>query len=77
MIPSNWVGPAVLFFAGAVFGRVFGVKPLVKGAMTAATMTGMLPDSDSGSRRSRTPTRRPANRAARKRAPQKRSKPVD
>ena len=39
MMPSNWVGPAILFFAGGVFGRVFGVKPLVKGAMTAATMS--------------------------------------
>ena len=42
MNTRNLIVPGLVFFAGALFGRVFGVKPLVKGAMTAATMTGMV-----------------------------------
>ncbi len=74
MIPANWVAPALLFFAGAVFGRVFGVRPLVKGAMTAATMTGMLPGSEEP--RPRNARRPAASRAARKRVARKRSQPA-
>jgi hypothetical protein len=75
MMPSNWVAPAILFFAGAVFGRVFGVKPLVKGAMTAATMSGMLPDASSPARKSSAPARRRAA-PARKKVARKRSQPT-
>ena len=73
MISGKWVAPAVLFFAGAVFGRIFGVRPLVKGAITAASMSGLIPDN-SGSERSRPPARRVTHRTARKRAPAKRSR---
>jgi hypothetical protein len=75
MVPSNWIAPAMVFFAGAVFGRVFGVKPLVKGAMTAATMSGVLPNSSAASHRSRVPARRRAA-PARKRVARKRSQPT-
>ncbi len=74
MIAGKWVAPALLFFAGAVFGRIFGVKPLVRGAMTAATMSGMLPDTSSSTsaRPSRSAPRKIA-RATRRRPAQKRS----
>ena len=62
--------PGLVFFAGALFGRVFGVKPLVRGAMAAATMTGMIPDA----RETRSAPRRVSHRPARKRAPRKASK---
>ena len=74
MISGKWVAPAVLFFAGAVFGRIFGVRPLMKGALTAATMSGLIPDAGNGSDRPRQPARRVTHRAARKRAPAKRSR---
>ena len=75
MTGGKWVLPAVLFFAGVVFGRVFGIKPLVRGAMTAATMGGLV--SDTSQRRA--PSRKIAHRKvshgpARKRVAAKRSK---
>ncbi len=73
MISGKWVAPAVLFFAGAVFGRIFGVRPLVKGAITAASMSGLIPDG-TGSERPHPPARRVTHRPARKRAPAKRSR---
>ena len=30
MISGKYVAPALIFFAGAVIGRVFGLKPLVR-----------------------------------------------
>ena len=56
--------PGLVFFAGALFGRFFGVKPLVKGAMTAAAMSGMLPGEGRARRRrvSHRAARRPAHR---------------
>jgi hypothetical protein len=41
MLSGKYVAPALIFFAGAVAGRVFGLKPLVRGAMTVANMAGM------------------------------------
>jgi hypothetical protein len=41
MISGKYVAPALIFFAGAVLGRVFGLKPLVRGAMTVASMAGI------------------------------------
>jgi hypothetical protein len=38
--------PGLVFFAGAVVGRLFGIKPLVRGAMAVATMGGVLPGGD-------------------------------
>ncbi len=74
MIAGKWVAPALLFFAGAVFGRIFGVKPLVRGAMTAATMSGMLPDTSSASARPSRSAPRKIARTARRRPAQKRSR---
>ena len=63
MNPRKLILPGLVFLAGAVFGRLFGVKPLVKGAMTAATMSGMLPDRPTRQRRvSHRTARRPAQR---------------
>ncbi len=75
MTGGKWVVPAMLFFAGAVLGRVFGIKPLVRGAVTAATMGGLI--SDTSHRRA--PSRKIAHRKishgpARKRTPAKRSR---
>ena len=61
MNPRNLILPGLVFFAGALFGRLFGVKPLIKGAMTVATMGGMLPDA-----RERSSQRRVNHRPSRK-----------
>ena len=74
MIAGKWVAPALLFFAGAVFGRILGVKPLLRGAMTAATMSGMLPDAGSGSARPARSAPRKIARSSRRRPAQKRSR---
>ncbi len=59
MNARNWVVPGLVFFAGAVFGRLFGVRPLVKGAAAAATMAGLLPPAEPAQARV---THRPARR---------------
>lgn len=75
MIDNKWVAPALLLFAGAVFGRVFGVRPLVRGAMAAATMGGMVAETaETNGRSSR--ARKVTHRPARKLAVQKRSSKV-
>ncbi len=35
--------PALVFLGGAVIGRAIGVKPILKGAMTAANFAGYAP----------------------------------
>jgi hypothetical protein len=35
--------PALVFLGGAIIGRVIGVKPILKGAMTAANFAGYGP----------------------------------
>jgi hypothetical protein len=72
MFNAKILAPALLFAAGAVFGRVFGLKPLVRGAMTAASMTGMVPAPAPA--RSRAQTRKIAHRPARRRAAPKRTR---
>lgn len=75
MTGGKWVVPAVLFFAGAVFERVFGLKPLLRGAMTVASMGGLV--SDAGHRRApacKIAHRKISHGPARKRAPAKRSR---
>jgi hypothetical protein len=42
MISGKYVAPALIFCAGAVLGRMFGLKPLVRGAMTVASMAGVV-----------------------------------
>ena len=69
MISGKWLVPGLVFLAGAVFGRVFGVKPLMRGAMAAATVSGMVPNATA----SRGRPRKIAHRPARKRSAQKRS----
>jgi hypothetical protein len=62
MNARSLIVPGLVFFAGAVFGRLFGVKPLVRGAMTVATMSGVIPG---GSERRRPPCRPSTGTAAR------------
>jgi hypothetical protein len=68
MISGKYVAPALIFFTGAVLGRVFGLKPLVRGAMTVANMAGLAEAPSPG----RTPSTRriahhPRKRPARRR----------
>jgi hypothetical protein len=69
--------PAAAFAIGAILGRVLGLKPLIRGAMTAAAVTGIgtaQPTLLGSDRRSGTRRRRGATtRAARKKTPHKRS----
>jgi hypothetical protein len=60
MNARNLIVPGLVFFAGALFGRIFGMKPLVRGAMAAATVTGMIPNASG--RRPRKVSHRPARR---------------
>jgi hypothetical protein len=73
MNARSLIVPGLVFFAGAVFGRLFGVKPLVRGAMTVATMSGMIPDAKNGSGRNTAPARRLARRTPRRRSAHRRS----
>ena len=69
--------PLLAFAGGAILGRLFGLKTLMRGAMTAASVTGMTslpaligPDahrSQNGAHRRKT-ARGPARRSAAKRA---------
>jgi hypothetical protein len=67
--------PALAFAVGAVLGRIFGLKPLMRGAMTAAAVTGFgsrpaLLETRPAVRRSRKPTHRAAHkRSAHKKSP--------
>ena len=60
--------PGLVFFAGAVFGRLFGVKPLVKGAMAVASMSGMMPDAPRAHPRRVTHRPAPRRRSSRRSA---------
>ena len=70
MLDSRWVGPALIFFAGAVLGRVMGLKPLARGAMTVASMAGVgaaaAPVRHTRAQRRRVTHRSAARRPARK-----------
>jgi hypothetical protein len=66
--------PLLAFAGGAILGRVLGLKTLVRGAMTAAAVTGMtaqpaIARADGHARRvSHTRRRKPARRSAHKKA---------
>jgi hypothetical protein len=80
MNTRNLAVPLIAFAGGAILGRLLGLKVLARGAMTAAALTGMasqpaLVDIARNSVGSPAPRRRAA-RPARKRTPQKRSKPM-
>ncbi len=64
--------PLLAFAGGAILGRVLGLKTLVRGAMTAAAVTGMTaqPAIANGHQRrvSQTRRRKQARRSASKRA---------
>lgn len=69
MISGKYVAPALIFFAGAVLGRVFGLKPLVRGAMSVASMAGMAGESRrEGAPSTRRIAHQPRKRTARRRA---------
>jgi hypothetical protein len=68
MSVRSLIVPGLVFFAGAVFGRLFGVKPLLRGAMAVATMSGAIPET------SERRHRRVSHRPARRRAPRRSSK---
>jgi hypothetical protein len=69
--------PLLAFAGGAILGRVFGLKTLMRGAMTAAAVTGMTSAQpallgpathrSSGAHRRKT-SRTPARRSAAKRS---------
>lgn len=80
MNTRNLALPLIAFAGGAILGRLLGLKVLARGAMTAAALTGMATQPALvGLARdavAATPSRRRTTRPARKRVPQKRSKPV-
>lgn len=71
MISGKYVAPALIFFAGAVLGRMFGLKPLVRGAMTVASMAGI---ADAPRREPAPHARRIAHQPARRRTARKRTR---
>ena len=73
----NLALPLLVFAGGIILGRLFGLKTLARGAMTAAAVSGIARPGLDGAREAlghSTPRRR-TTRTARKRVPQKRSKP--
>ncbi|HLH89642.1 MAG TPA: hypothetical protein VKX28_14405 [Xanthobacteraceae bacterium] len=73
--------PLLAFAGGAILGRVLGLKTLVRGAMTAAAVTGIaqpaMIESRSHRRSDGTHRRRKVvHRAAHRRSPQKKSSPA-
>ena len=71
--------PLLAFAGGAILGRVLGLKTLVRGAMTAAAVTGIAQPAmiESHRRANGTPRRRKAvQRGAHRRSPQKKSAAV-
>jgi hypothetical protein len=63
------------FLGGAVLGRLFGLKPLWRGALMAASVATSAPGALALRAARRTPARRtPARRATRARAASKRSR---
>jgi hypothetical protein len=74
--------PLLAFAGGAILGRVLGLKPLVRGAMTAAAVTGMTGPALLESEHARLAPavrarrRKAVQRAAQRRSPQKKSSPA-
>jgi hypothetical protein len=70
---NDWMTPALIFFAGAVIGRVLGVKTLVRGTLAAATLAGIGQAVGSAMASNEDAPERIAHDTPRK-APQKRAK---
>lgn len=80
MDARDLVLPAAVLIGGAVLGRVFGLKPIWRGAMAAlalaqASKSAGLIESEPAAHK-RAPRRKTVTRAARKRTPQKKSPKV-
>ncbi len=65
--------PLLAFAGGAILGRVLGLKTLVRGAMTAAAVTGIASQpaamiGSNGHQRAATARRKPARRKSAKRS---------
>jgi len=64
--------PLLAFAGGAILGRVFGLKTLVRGAMTAAAVTGIASPpamiASNAHQRAATARRKPARRKSAKRS---------
>jgi hypothetical protein len=77
MDPRKLAVPLLAFAGGAILGRVFGLKTLMRGAMTAAAVTGMTsaPPALLGpsTQRSNVAQRRKPARSAARRSATKRS----
>ena len=72
--------PLLAFAGGAILGRVLGLKTLVRGAMTAAAVTGIAQPAMIATPHRRTNgahrRRKAVHRGAHRRSPQKKSAPV-
>ena len=70
--------PFLAFAGGAILGRVLGLRNIMRGAMTAAAVTGIAKPAMLQSRRrpNGTEQRRKAVRGARRRSSQKKSSPT-
>ncbi len=73
MDPRKLAVPLLAFAGGAILGRVFGLKTLMRGAMTAAAVTGMTSAQPAllgptTQRSNVTQRRKPARSAARRSA---------
>lgn len=69
--------PALVFIGGAVIARYIGLRPLARGALTAATVAGLTPGvliGKTASHRSRRRSRHATVRASRKKPILKKSK---
>ena len=70
MNSRNLAVPLLAFAGGAILGRLFGLKTLARGAMTAAAVTGMA------SQPALLETGRKLTRAATRTSPRRRSAPA-
>jgi hypothetical protein len=81
MNARDLVLPAAVLIGGAVLGRVFGFKPIWRGAMAVLALAeaskgvGLI-EAESVTQHRRAPRRKTVTRAARKRSPQKKSSKV-
>ena len=81
MNARDLVLPAAVLIGGAVLGRVFGFRPIWRGAMAALALaqagrSAGLIEAEPASHHRRAPHRKAVNRAARKRTAQKKSPKV-
>jgi hypothetical protein len=79
MAARKFTVPLLAFAGGAILGRIFGLRTLVRGAMTAAAVTGIAEPAmiDSHQRTNRAHRQRKVvHRGAHRRSPQKKSATV-